>query len=125
MANKKKVEVREKQLAAQRTERNIRIIGLGVIILLVVAAVRSSARGADIELLGPVVFGSRSPCLPQQFVKSSGHKAAIGCATLGAITKLFTEDRSSWVSGASQRATTNSLGTTSQPCLVAAVAFWL
>src|SRR5215212_7948995 len=39
MANKKKVEVREKQLAAQRTERNIRIIGLGVIILLVVAAV--------------------------------------------------------------------------------------
>jgi cyclophilin family peptidyl-prolyl cis-trans isomerase len=39
MANKKKIEVREKQLAAQRTERNIRIIGLGVIILLLVAAV--------------------------------------------------------------------------------------
>src|ERR1044071_636580 len=39
MANKKKIEVREKQLAAQRTERNIRMIGLGVIILLVVAAV--------------------------------------------------------------------------------------
>jgi cyclophilin family peptidyl-prolyl cis-trans isomerase len=39
MANKKKIEVREKQLAAQRTERNIRIIGLGVIILLVIAGV--------------------------------------------------------------------------------------
>jgi len=39
MANKKKIEVREKQLAAQRTERNIRIIGLGVIILLVAAGV--------------------------------------------------------------------------------------
>jgi cyclophilin family peptidyl-prolyl cis-trans isomerase len=39
MANKKKNEVREKQLAAQRTERNIRIIGLGVIILLVAAGV--------------------------------------------------------------------------------------
>ena len=39
MANKKKIEIREKQLAAQRTERNIRIIGLGVIILLVLAGV--------------------------------------------------------------------------------------
>jgi cyclophilin family peptidyl-prolyl cis-trans isomerase len=37
MANKKKIEIREKQLAAQRTERNIRIIGLGLVILLVVA----------------------------------------------------------------------------------------
>ena len=39
MANKKKIEVREKQLAAQRTERNIRFIGLGVIILLIAAGV--------------------------------------------------------------------------------------
>src|SRR5262245_398568 len=39
MANKKKIEEREKQLAAQRTERNIRIIGLGVIILILVAGV--------------------------------------------------------------------------------------
>jgi cyclophilin family peptidyl-prolyl cis-trans isomerase len=39
MANKKKIEIREKQLAAQRTERNIRIIGLGAIILLVMAGV--------------------------------------------------------------------------------------
>jgi cyclophilin family peptidyl-prolyl cis-trans isomerase len=39
MANKKKIEVREKQLAAQRTERNIRIIGLGVIVLLVAAGI--------------------------------------------------------------------------------------
>jgi Peptidyl-prolyl cis-trans isomerase (rotamase) - cyclophilin family len=37
MANKKRREIREKQLAAQRTERNIRFIGLGVIILLIVA----------------------------------------------------------------------------------------
>jgi cyclophilin family peptidyl-prolyl cis-trans isomerase len=39
MANKKKIEAREKQLAAQRMERNIRIIGLGAIILLVVAGI--------------------------------------------------------------------------------------
>ena len=39
MANKKRSEIREKQLAAQRTERNIRLIGLGVIVLLVVAGV--------------------------------------------------------------------------------------
>ena len=39
MANKKKIEEREKQLAAQRTERNIRIIGLGVIILILVVGV--------------------------------------------------------------------------------------
>ena len=39
MANKKKIEAREKQLAAQRTERNIRYIGLGVIVLLLVAGV--------------------------------------------------------------------------------------
>ncbi|HLO29957.1 MAG TPA: peptidylprolyl isomerase [Anaerolineales bacterium] len=37
MANKKKIEVREKQLKARQTERNIRIIGLGAIVLLVVA----------------------------------------------------------------------------------------
>ena len=39
MANKKKIEAREKRLAAQRTERNIRYIGLGVIILLILAGV--------------------------------------------------------------------------------------
>src|SRR6476620_10111256 len=33
--------------------------------------------------------------------------------------------RCGWVSGASQRATTISRGTTSQPCLVATVACWL
>jgi len=39
MANKKKIEAREKQLTAQRTERNIRYIGLGIIVLLLVAGV--------------------------------------------------------------------------------------
>jgi cyclophilin family peptidyl-prolyl cis-trans isomerase len=39
MANKKKIEEREKQLKAQQAERNIRIIGLGVIFLLIVAGV--------------------------------------------------------------------------------------
>jgi cyclophilin family peptidyl-prolyl cis-trans isomerase len=39
MANKKKLEVREKRLAAQRTERAIQIVGLVVIALLVVAGV--------------------------------------------------------------------------------------
>jgi molybdate transport system substrate-binding protein len=59
--------------------------------LLVVAAVPSSARGADIELLGPVSLRVAFPGLLQQFEKSSGHKVTVGYATLGAITKRFTE----------------------------------
>jgi cyclophilin family peptidyl-prolyl cis-trans isomerase len=39
MASKKKIEERRKQLKAQQTERNIRIIGLGVVVLLVAAAI--------------------------------------------------------------------------------------
>jgi cyclophilin family peptidyl-prolyl cis-trans isomerase len=39
MANKKRIEEREKQLKAQQAERNIRIIGLGVILLLIAAGV--------------------------------------------------------------------------------------
>jgi cyclophilin family peptidyl-prolyl cis-trans isomerase len=39
MANKKKIEEREKQLAAERQARNIRFVGLGVIILLIAASV--------------------------------------------------------------------------------------
>ena len=37
MANKKKIEARQQQLQAQQAERNIRIIGIGVIALLIVA----------------------------------------------------------------------------------------
>jgi cyclophilin family peptidyl-prolyl cis-trans isomerase len=39
MANKKKIEEREKQLAAQRAERNIRLVGLGAVLLLLAAGV--------------------------------------------------------------------------------------
>jgi cyclophilin family peptidyl-prolyl cis-trans isomerase len=39
MANKKKIEERERQLASQRAEKNIRIIGLGVVILLIALGV--------------------------------------------------------------------------------------
>jgi peptidylprolyl isomerase len=39
MANKKKIEDREKALRAQRTERTIRIVGIGVVTLIVVALI--------------------------------------------------------------------------------------
>ena len=39
MANKKKIEERQRTLRAKQSERNIRIIGFGVIILLVVAGI--------------------------------------------------------------------------------------
>lgn len=39
MANKKKIEEREKLLRAKRAERNIQLIGLGVVVLLLIAGV--------------------------------------------------------------------------------------
>jgi cyclophilin family peptidyl-prolyl cis-trans isomerase len=39
MANKRKIEAREKQLSAQRTERTIQYIGIGIVVLLVVAGI--------------------------------------------------------------------------------------
>ena len=39
MANKKKIEEREKVLKARQAERNIQIIGLGVVVLLIIAGV--------------------------------------------------------------------------------------
>src|SRR5688500_6903630 len=39
MANKKKIEERERFLKAKQAERNIQIIGLGVVVLLIIAAV--------------------------------------------------------------------------------------
>ncbi len=39
MANKKKIEEREKVLQAQQTERTIRIIGIGVVALIAVALI--------------------------------------------------------------------------------------
>jgi cyclophilin family peptidyl-prolyl cis-trans isomerase len=58
MANKKKIEAREKQLAAQRTERNIRYIGLGAIVLLIAAGVwyflpKSAGYGSDSPACAP------------------------------------------------------------------------
>ena len=39
MANKKRAEAREKRLSAQRTERTIQYIGIGIVVLLVVAGI--------------------------------------------------------------------------------------
>lgn len=39
MANKKKAEAREKRMSAQRTERTIQFIGIGIVLLLVIAGV--------------------------------------------------------------------------------------
>lgn len=39
MANKKKIEEREKALRAQQTERNIRIVGIGVVALIAIALI--------------------------------------------------------------------------------------
>jgi molybdate transport system substrate-binding protein len=55
--------------------------------LLMIAATPSSARAAEIKLLGPVSFRALFPDLLPQFEKSSGHNVSVGYATLGAITE--------------------------------------
>ncbi len=65
MANKKKIEIREKQLAAQRTERNIRFIGLGVIILLILAGVWFFVPKVDQQTPSTLSYGSNeAACAP-------------------------------------------------------------
>ena len=50
-------------------------------------AATSSARAADIALLGPASFRVLFPELLAQFEKSSGHKVMAGYAPLGVITE--------------------------------------
>jgi cyclophilin family peptidyl-prolyl cis-trans isomerase len=65
MANKKRIEAREKQLAAQRTERTIRFIGLGAIILLVVAGVWFFLPKDNQQNPGTLNYGSNeAACAP-------------------------------------------------------------
>jgi molybdate transport system substrate-binding protein len=59
--------------------------------LLLVAAAPSSARAAEITLLGPVSFRALLPEVLPQFEKSSGHKVTVGYATLGIITERVTK----------------------------------
>jgi molybdate transport system substrate-binding protein len=59
--------------------------------LLLVAATPSPAPAAEIKLLGPVSLRVVLPGLLPQFETSSGHKVAVGYATLGAITKRLVE----------------------------------
>lgn len=61
MANKKKIEEREKMLKAKRSERNIRFAGLGVLILLMIAGVwyfspRDRLTPANVD------FGDQTAC---------------------------------------------------------------
>jgi molybdate transport system substrate-binding protein len=55
--------------------------------LLLIAATPSTARAAEISLLGPASFRVLFPKLLPQFEKSSGHKVTAGYAPLGVITE--------------------------------------
>ena len=59
--------------------------------LLLAVAAPSPVQAAEIKLLGPVSLRIVLPALIPQFEQSSGHKVAIGYATLGAITKRLVE----------------------------------
>jgi molybdate transport system substrate-binding protein len=56
-------------------------------VLLLIAATLSSARAAEIHLLGPVSFRVLFPNLLPEFEKSSGHKVTAAYAPLGVITE--------------------------------------
>lgn len=62
MANKKKIEAREKQLAAQRAERNIRFIGLGVVVLLIAAGLWYFLPKGQQKSQTDLFYGEGSPC---------------------------------------------------------------
>src|SRR5574341_478667 len=62
MANKKKIEEREKQLRAKQAQRNIQIIGLGVIILLVVAGVWFFLPKSQGQNQASADFGNATAC---------------------------------------------------------------
>lgn len=62
MANKKKIEEREKALRAKHAERNIRIIGIGVIILLVGAGIWFFAPSRQQQNQSNSDFGDKTAC---------------------------------------------------------------
>lgn len=69
MPNKKKMEAREKQLAAQRSERNIRFIGLGVVVLLVAAGIwffapKGQSQGQQNQPVNLGYGSSEAACAP-------------------------------------------------------------
>jgi molybdate transport system substrate-binding protein len=59
--------------------------------LLLLAATPSTARAAEIKLLGPFSLRALLPELLPQFEKSSGNKVTVGYATPGAIAKRLVE----------------------------------
>jgi molybdate transport system substrate-binding protein len=67
------------------------VAGIAFSSLLLIAAAPCPAHAAEIKLLGPVSLRAVLPGLLPQFEQSSGHKVAIGYATLGAITKRIVE----------------------------------
>jgi len=62
MANKKKIGEREKVLKARQAERNIQIIGLGVVVLLIIAAVWYFSPKDQPQNQANLDFGDASAC---------------------------------------------------------------
>ena len=62
MANKKKIEEREKVLKARRAERNIQIIGLGIVALLAIVGVWFFSPKGQAQNPSNVDFGSQPAC---------------------------------------------------------------
>ena len=62
MANKKKIEEREKLLRAKQAERNIQLIGLGVVVLLLIAGVWYFSPKAQGQNQSNLDFGDQTAC---------------------------------------------------------------
>ena len=62
MANKKKIEERQKVLKARRAERNIQIIGLGVVVLLIIAGVWFFSPKDQGQNQANLDFGDQTAC---------------------------------------------------------------
>lgn len=62
MANKKKIEEREKVLKAKRAERNIQLIGLGVVTLLIIAGVWFFSPKGQQQNQSNLDFGDQTAC---------------------------------------------------------------
>ena len=62
MANKKKIEEREKVLKAKRAERNIQLIGLGVVALLIIAGVWFFSPKDEGQNQSNLDFGDQTAC---------------------------------------------------------------
>jgi len=62
MANKKKIEEREKVLKAKQAERNIQLIGLGVVVLLIIAGVWFFAPKDQPQNQSNLDFGDQTAC---------------------------------------------------------------